>query len=171
MREPHTQMVRIQDTTWKQGSHCLRDWSWSGGSYGNNTRVICCPVLGRPESATWETSSPENKSLGCCCNSRPTVINPDYNMTKQPCINDKIRPKCPPNRALSPMCLHCDIMHLSLITGVVALHIPSWRVREYEGHRQAHKTVRPVNSGRVVCRDQNHLYGITNHHQHFVDSF
>ena len=29
----------------------LRDWSRSGGSYGNNTRVICCPVPGRPESA------------------------------------------------------------------------------------------------------------------------
>ena len=29
----------------------LRDWSRSGGSYGNNTRVICCPALGRPESA------------------------------------------------------------------------------------------------------------------------
>ena len=27
---------------------CLRDWSWSGGSYGNNTQVICCPVTGRP---------------------------------------------------------------------------------------------------------------------------
>ena len=31
----------------------LRDWSRSGGSYGNNTRVICCPAQGRPESAAW----------------------------------------------------------------------------------------------------------------------
>ena len=38
--------------------------------------------------------------------------------------------KSPPNRALSPTCLHCDITHLSLMTGIVALHIPSWRVRE-----------------------------------------
>ena len=29
----------------------LRDWSRSGGSYGTNTRVICCPAPGRPESA------------------------------------------------------------------------------------------------------------------------
>ena len=63
---------------------CLRDWSRSGGSYGNNTRVICCPAPGRPESAARGTSPPDNKSRGCCCrNSRPTVINPDYNMTKQ----------------------------------------------------------------------------------------
>ena len=62
----------------------LRDWSRSGGSYGNNTRVICCPAPGRPESAARGTSPPDNKSRGCCCrNSRPTVINPDYNMTKQ----------------------------------------------------------------------------------------
>ena len=62
----------------------LRDWSRSGGSYGNNTRVICCPAPGRPESTARGTSPPDNKSRGCCCrNSRPTVINPDYNMTKQ----------------------------------------------------------------------------------------
>ena len=62
----------------------LRDWSRSVGSYGNNTRVICCPAPGRPESAARGTSPPDNKSRGCCCrNSRPTVINPDYNMTKQ----------------------------------------------------------------------------------------
>ena len=65
---------------------CLRDWSRSAGSYGNNTRVICCPAPGRPESAARGTSPPD-KSRGCCCrNSRPTVINPDYNMTKQRCM-------------------------------------------------------------------------------------
>ena len=62
---------------------------------------------------------PDNKSRGCCCrNSRPTVINPDYNMTKQryiTCIYDKIRSKSPPNRATSPTCLHCDATHLSLL--------------------------------------------------------
>ena len=58
---------------------CLRDWSRSGGSYGNNTREISCPAPGRPERAARGTSSPDNKSRGCCCrNSRPTVINPDY---------------------------------------------------------------------------------------------
>ena len=25
---------------------CLREWSRSGGSYGNNTQVICCPASG-----------------------------------------------------------------------------------------------------------------------------
>ena len=95
---------------------CLRDWSRSGGSYGNNTRVICCR------------------------NSRPTVINPDYNMTKQRYITriyDKIRSKPPPNRATSPTCLHCDVTHLSLTTGVVAFYsmlvvflpMPCWGCR------------------------------------------
>ena len=108
----------------------LRDWSRSGGSYGNNTRVICCLAPGRPESAAWGTSPPDNKSRGCCCrNSRPTVINPDYNMTKQRYITHiyvKICSKSPPNGAMSPTCLHCDVTHLSLTTG--ALHIPPRRV-------------------------------------------
>ena len=34
------------------GHYCLRDWSRSGGSYGNNTRVICCPAPGRPRRTT-----------------------------------------------------------------------------------------------------------------------
>ena len=63
------------------------------------------------------------------------------------------------------------LTHLSLRMGIVTLHIPSWRIWEREGHRQAHKTVRPVNVGRVICRYQNHLYGITNHHKHFLYSF
>ena len=32
-------------------SNYLRDCSRSGGSYGNNTRVISCPAPGRPEGA------------------------------------------------------------------------------------------------------------------------
>ena len=114
----------------------LRDWSRSGGRYGNNTRVICCPAPRRPESAARGTSPPDNKSRGCCCrNSRPTVINPDYNMTKQLCmkhIYDKIRSKPPPNGAPSHTCLHCDVTHLSLTAGIVALPIPSWSVRGRE---------------------------------------
>ena len=148
----------------------LRDWSRSGGSYGNNTRVICCPAPGRPESAARGTSPPDNKSRGCCCrNSRPTVINPDYNMTKQRCmkrIYDKIRPKSPPNLATSPTYLHCDVTHLSLTTGVVALHIPSWRIEVREERRQARKIVWPVNAGRVICRYQNNLCGFINHYKH-----
>ena len=144
---------------------CLRDWSRSGRSYGNNTRVICCPVPGRPESA----------ARGCCCrNSRPTVINPDYNMTKQRYITriyDKIRSKSPPNQARSATCLHCDVTHLSLTTGVVALHIPSRRVGVREEHRQARKAVWPVNAGRVICRSQNNLCGIINHHKHIWECF
>ena len=148
----------------------LRDWSRSGGSYGNNPRVICCPAPGRPESAARGTSPPNNKSRGCCCrNSRPTVINPDYNMTKQRCmkrIYDKIHPKSPPNLATSPTCLHCDVTHLSLTTGVVALHIPSWRIEVREERRQARKIVWPVNAGRVNLCYQNDLCGIINHHKH-----
>ena len=71
----------------------------------------------------------ELRQQRCCCrNSRPTVVNPEYNMIKQryiPRIYDKIRSKSPPNRATSPTCLHCDVTHLSLTTGVVALHIPT----------------------------------------------
>ena len=107
--------------------HCLRDWSRSGGSYGNNTRVICCPAPGRP---------------------------------------DKIHPKSPPNLVTSPTSLHCDVTHLSLTMGVVALRIPSWRIEVREKRRQAHKIVWPVNAGRVICRYQNNLCGIINHHKH-----
>ena len=92
----------------------------------------------------------DNKSRGCCCrNSRPIVINPDYNMTKQRYVTriyDTIRSKSPPNRATSLTCLHCDVTHLSLTTGVVALHIPSRRVGVREEHRQARKTVWPINA-------------------------
>ena len=148
----------------------LRDWSRSGGSYGNNTRVICCPALGRPEIAARGTSPQDNKSWGCCCrNSWPTVINPDYNMTKQHyiiCIYDKIRSKSPPNGVTSPTWLHRDVTHLSLTTGVVALHIPSRRVGLHEEHRQARKIVWPVNAGRVIWHYQNSLCGIINHHKH-----
>ena len=153
----------------------LRDWSRSGGSYGKKTRVVCCLAPGRPESAARGTSPPDNKSRGCCCrNSRPTVINPDYNMTKQHYITriyDKIRSKSPPNHATSPTCLHCDVTHLSLTMRVVALHIPSRRFGVREEHRQAHKTVWPVNAGRVICRSQNNLCVIINHHKHIWECF
>ena len=43
------------------------------------------------QSAARGTSPPENKSLRCCCrNSRPTVINPDYDMTKRLCLKSFI---------------------------------------------------------------------------------
>ena len=79
---------------------------------------------------------PGNKSRGCCWrNSRSTVINPDYNMINQLCMKrlyGKMRSNYLPNRATSPSCLHCDVTHFSLTTGVVALHIPWWRAREHE---------------------------------------
>ena len=90
-------------------------------------------------------------------------------LTKQRCmkrINDKIHPKSPPNLATSRTCLHCDVTHLSLTTGVVALHIPSWMIEVREERRQARKIVWPVNAGRVICRYQNNLCGIINHHRH-----
>ena len=119
--------------------------------------------------------APDNTSRGCCCrNSRPTVINPDYNMTKQRYITrvyDKIRSKSPPNRTTSPTCLHCDVTHLPLTTGVVALHIPSRKVGVREEYRQARKTVWPVNAGRVICRYENNLCGIINHYKHIWECF
>ena len=84
---------------------------------------------------------------------------------------DKIRSKWPPNRATLPICLHCDVMHPSLTMGVVALHIPLWRVGVHKEHCQACKTVRPVNAERVICRYQNNLCGIINHHKHIRDCF
>ena len=149
----------------------LRDWSREGGSNGNNTRVMCCPAPGRPENVDRRTSPPDITSRGCCCrNCLPTMINPDYNKTKQlcmECIYDKIRSKSPPNWAPSPTCLHYHITHLSLMMGIVALYIPSWRVREHEECRQACKTKWPVNAWRVICHYRNNLYGNTNHHKHF----
>ena len=135
--------------------HCLRDWSRSDWS-----RLL----------SGGDVPAPDNKSLGCCCRkSLPTVINPDYNKTKQRCmkrIDGKIHPKSPPNLATSPTSLHCDVTHLSLTTGVVALRIPSWRIEVREKRRQARKIVWPVNGGRVICHYQNNLCGIINHHKH-----
>ena len=101
----------------------LKDWSRSGGSYGNNTLVICCPAGTSLELRSRDVLAPDNKSRGCCCrNSLPTVYNPNYNMTKQRCmkrIYDKIHPKPPTNLATSPTCLHCDVTHLSFTHPVV----------------------------------------------------
>ena len=152
---------------------CSRDWSRLIGSYGNNTLVIWCPALERPKSAARGTCPQDNKSWGCCRrNFRPTVINPDYTMTKQRCIKCIYDKMCsPPNRAMSPTCLHCDVTHPSVTTGVVALHIPLWRVGVHEEHNQARKTVWPVNAGRVICYCQNYLCGIINHHKHIRECF
>ena len=132
----------------------LRDWSRSGG--------IELRQQHPSDLLSGAGTSRERR------NSLPTVINPDYNMTKQRCmkrIYDKIRPKSPPNRATSPTCLHCDITHLSLTTGVVAIHIPSWRTEVREERRQVRKIVWSVNAGRVICRYQNNLCGSINHHK------
>ena len=126
-------------------------------------------------SDTLRISLPDNKSRGFCFrNSWLTMINPDYNMNKQHCIKriyDKICSKSPLNRATSSTCLHCDVMHLSLTTGVAALHISSWRVGVHKEHHQAHKTVWPVNAGIVICHYQNNICGIINHHKYIRDCF
>ena len=93
-------------------------------------------------------------------------------MTKKLCIKciyDKIRWKSPPNWATLPTCLHCEVTHLSLMTGVVALHILSRRVGMHKQHRQACTTVWPVHAGRVICCYPNNLYGIINYHKHTWD--
>ena len=74
----------------------------------------------------------------------------------------------PANRATSPTCLHCDVTHLSLTTGAVALHIPSWRGRECEEIRQACSWA--VNAGIMIFRYQNQVYGLPNHHKHIWDN-
>ena len=125
------------------------------------------------ERSSSDVPARQQISRGCCCrNSRPTVISPNYNMIKQHWIKhiyDKIRSKSPPNRATSPTCLHCDVTHLSLTTGVVALYIPSWRVGVSKEHHQARMW--PVNAERVICRHQINLCGIINHHKHIREYF
>ena len=155
-------------------------WSLGMDKYVHPTHYNGCNYLsmlsgGDFTRAALSGSAGAGQQIGCCCcNSLPTVINPDYNMTKQRYITriyDKIRPKSPPNRATSPTCRHCDVTHLSLTRGVVALHISSQRVGVREEHRQARKTVRPINAGRVICRYQNNLCGIINHHKHIWECF
>ena len=75
------------------------------------------------------------------------------------------------NRTTLPTCLYCAVTHLTLTTGVAALHIPSWRVRVREEHRKALKAMWPVHAGRVIYRYQNNLFGIINHQQHIWSSF
>ena len=41
----------------------LRDWSRSGGSYGNNTLVMCCPAPGRPKNAAPPNRAPSSRML------------------------------------------------------------------------------------------------------------
>ena len=86
-------------------------------------------------------------------------------------IYGKIRSHSPPNRAPSPTCLHCDVTHISLTTGIVALRISSWRVREREERRQARRTLWSVYAGRVIFHYLNHLHGIIKYYKHFWDSF
>ena len=82
---------------------------------------------GCPELRSQDIPVLDNKSWECCChNSLPSMINPDYNMTKQLCIKyiyEKIHLKSPPNQVTSPTWLDCDVTHFSLMTGVVASHI------------------------------------------------
>ena len=105
----------------------------------DNISLGCCcrnSLLTVINPLNWERSSmdvpaPDNKLQGCCCrNSRPSVTNLDYNRTNQLYIYriyDKIRSKSPPNRATLPTCLHFDVTHHPLTTGIAALHIPSGR--------------------------------------------
>ena len=67
---------------------------------------------------------------------------------------------------LNKVCIKRTYDRIRSMTGLVALHIPSWRVRECEKRRQARKTVRPLNVGRGICHYQKHSYGITKHHKH-----
>ena len=119
-----------------------------------------------------ETSPPEYKSRGCCCpNSQPTVVNPDYNMTKQRCIKriyHKIRSKSRQNRATSPNSLHCGDTHLLNDGSCSFTHLVLLDRKE---RRRARKILWPVDAGRVISRYQNNLYRITNHHNHIWDYF
>ena len=87
------------------------------------------------ETCALEASTPDKKSRGCYRrNSRPTMINPDNNMTKQPCIKHlwirqkafKISTKSsdvaflPTFTVTSPSCLH--LLYLSLVTAVAAFY-------------------------------------------------
>ena len=124
-----------------------RDWSRSGGSYGNNTRVICCPAQGCPESVVAQLPTDRAQSR----------LWHDQKIWYQTYLWQNTF-KITPNWATVRTCLHCDV-------------ILSWRVRGHEERRQAPKTVWPVNARRVICRYQNNSYGIINHHKHIRDCF
>ena len=68
-------------------------------------------------------------------------------------------------------CCNYYVIHLSLMSGIVAWHILPWRVQEHEDHHQACKIVWPVNAGRVICCNQNHFYRITIYHKHISGWF
>ena len=139
-------------------------------AFRTGSRKLCCAQYGALGTSRRRTTN--HSGVVAVTPSRPWSIH--YNMSKQRYITriyDKIRSKSRPNRATSPTCLHCDVTHLSLTAGVVALHIPSRRVEVREEHRQARKTVWPVNAGRVICPYQNNLCGIINHHKHIWECF
>ena len=153
---------------------CLMGRPRAGASYGNNTRMICCLVQRRPESAAGGMSLPDDKSQRCFCNnSLPTVINPVYTMTKQLCIkriydkNVQIATKSSDVAYLPPLLHH----NLSSTTGVVGLHISSWRVGVREERRQALKTVWLVNARIIIYRYENNSYGISNHNDYIRHCF
>ena len=105
----------------------LMDWSLLGGELRQRHPSDLLSTVG--------TSRERNSRAvplvrgRCCRNSWPTVIDPDYNMTKRLGIKriyHRILSDYPPNRPTSSTWLHCDVTHLSWTTGVVALPIPSW---------------------------------------------
>ena len=78
--------------------------------------------------------------------------------------NDKnlgLRPRFLSTESLGPCFPHGMGDHDQILQ-----HIPSWRIEVREERRQARKIVWPVNAGRVICRYQNNLCGIINHHKH-----
>ena len=96
---------------------------------------------------------------GCCwCNSWITAINPNYNITKQlfiKCIYDNISSKSVWNRTMLPACPHFGVTHLSLMKGVIALHILSWNHIKLWGQLMQEPWFFTIKIVR---------YGITNHH-------
>ena len=66
-------------------------------------------------------------------------------------------------------CLYCDVISLFLATGVVILHILSWRDREHKERRQARKNCVASwcrESNLTKQRNLNHYYKIANPHKH-----
>ena len=122
----------IKANYWCQSGHCSRNFFVPTVNIN-----LFLKISDRSHCFTTDYISPLPPQAAL--SGRPSaVINPDYSMTKQryiTCIYDKIRSKSPLNRATSPTCLHCDVTHHSLTTGVVTLHIPSRRVGVHEENR------------------------------------
>ena len=138
-----------------------RTWRW-------NIAAFCCCSLRRPRGSwSWHRnicSELKNKYGGGVFNyilEAPGLMN-NTNYYEISTYNKALIVACAPIEVHDYFSQHHTnknkfsvsslVTHLSLPTGLVTLHIPSWMVGVCEERRQVRKTVWPVNAGRVICQ-------------------